>query len=243
MKIKVKGRTVDFFEHDVSTKNKIAVSTSSGTDSTLVLYLTALCLPDKKIIPYHLEESQYPGQKPNLLKIIDYLNSILPTKNITQPITNYCDYSTKGSKWKLQAIENPGELPKKPDGNTGQAKILASRYYEDREWKKGTIDYLVLGSNSNPPIEALKNLTEPYEERRNTNNRPEPLVGDSHYLPFFHLDKSYIAEMWKKYILMEAFPLTISCIEYSPNIIKPCKKCYWCYEKFWAFGMYDGGIK
>ena len=52
--------------------------------------------------------------------------------------------------------------------------------------------------------------------------------------------------MWKKYNLMDIFKETISCVTYYPKGSKkelPCKECYWCYEKFWAFGMYDRGIK
>ena len=244
MEIKVKNKTIDFFQHDISEKNKVAVSTSSGTDSSLALYLTALCFPDRKIIPYHMEESQYPGQKPSLFKIVEYFNSILPNKNITEPLIDSVDYCTKGSKWKLEAIKTPGDLPIKEDGNTGQAKILASKYYEEKRFENGDVDYMVCGSTSNPPMEVLKDSNVVYEERRS--GRLNPLIGPKHYLPFYHLDKSYIAEMWKKYNLMDIFKETISCIEYNNHGSKkelPCKKCYWCYEKFWAFGMYDGGIK
>ena len=28
----------------------------------------------------------------------------------------------------------------------------------------------------------------------------------------------------------------------TDNFTKPCKECWWCREKKWAFGMYDGGV-
>tara|TARA_Y100000310_G_scaffold335768_2_gene418613 strand:- start:8549 stop:9274 length:726 start_codon:yes stop_codon:yes gene_type:complete len=241
MKIKVLDKTVDFFEHDVGNKSQLAVSSSSGTDSTIVLYLTALCFPNRKIIPYHIEESQYPDQKPNLLKIIDYFNSILPTKNIDILISDWVDYSAPDSKWRLKAIETPGELPPRPKGNIGQAKILACHHYIRQRFINGDFDYIVYGSTSNPPIEVLKELACPYEERRSRRNAP--VIDTNFYSPFYHIDKSYIAEMFKEYNIMDVFPLTISCIEMRPEFKRPCKECFFCNEKKWAFGMYDGGMK
>ena len=49
-------------------------------------------------------------------------------------------------------------------------------------------------------------------------------------------------ELWKKYDIMDLFDNTITCIEYREEIEKPCKVCYFCSEKKWAFGKYDGGI-
>ena len=246
MKLKVLDKTIDFFEHSVSHRNRIAVGSSIGTDSTIVLYLTALYLPDKKIIPYCIIESQFPKQKENLLKIVDYLRSKLPNKNLTEPLFDYVDYNTYGSKWRLKAIEYPGKFPKMKKGHEGQAKTLANRYYTHKRFVKGDIDYLVSGTTSNPPIEVLKEIGCDYEEERS--NRKTPIISRGHYLPFHHIDKRFIAELWKKYDLMEIFNLTISCINcplyedyYSETI--PCKKCYFCSEKKWAFGMYDGGIK
>ena len=41
---------------------------------------------------------------------------------------------------------------------------------------------------------------------------------------------------------MDLFDNTITCIEYREEIEKPCKVCYFCSEKKWAFCKYDGGI-
>ena len=68
MEIELSDITIDFFKHDISDKKQLAVKCSSGTDSTILLYLTALRFPDRKILPYHIEESQYPKQKPALFQ-------------------------------------------------------------------------------------------------------------------------------------------------------------------------------
>ena len=49
--------------------------------------------------------------------------------------------------------------------------------------------------------------------------------------------KKYVAELYKKYNLMDnLFPITVSCINDLP--IGACKKCWWCKERYWAFGRY-----
>lgn len=246
MKLKVLDKTIDFFEQDVSNFNRICVSSSIGTDSTILLYLTALYLPEKKIIPYCIIESQFPKQKENLFKIVNYIRSKLPNKNLTEPMLDYVDYNSYDSEWRLKAIDNPGHFPPKLKGHEGQAKTLAKKYLETERLENGDIDYIVGGTTSNPPIEILKEIGCEYEEERST--RVEPIIGRNWYLPFNHINKKYIAELWKQYDLMEIFNLTLSCINcplyedwYSRDI--PCKKCYFCSEKKWAFGMYDGGIK
>tara|TARA_B100000212_G_scaffold190375_1_gene143520 strand:- start:1016 stop:1756 length:741 start_codon:yes stop_codon:yes gene_type:complete len=246
MKIELKDITVDLFEHDISHIKNVAVNCSTGTDSTILLYLTALALPDRKIIPYCVIESQFPNQENKLLQIIDKIILKLPNRNLANPILDYADYNSYDSKWRKEAIENPGIFPKRKRGHEGQAKILANKFYQTQRIKNGEIDYFVSGITSNPPIEVLKDIGCEYEDRRSLIK--EPKIYEVHYDPFVHLNKRHIAEMWKKYDMMDIFYLTESCINcplygdyFSKDI--PCKKCYFCSEKYWAFGMYDGGIK
>ncbi len=246
MKIELENITVDLFEHDISHIKNVAVKCSTGTDSTILLYLTALALPDKKIIPYCIIESQFPNQKNKLLQIVDKIIFKLPNRNIASPILDYADYNSYDSRWRKEAIENPGIFPKKKRGNEGQAKILANKFYQTKRYKNGEIDYFVSGITSNPPIEVLKDIGCEYEDGRSLIKKPQ--ISYLYYDPFIHLNKKHIAEMWKKYDMMDIFHLTESCVNcslygdyYSTEI--PCKKCYFCSEKYWAFGMYDGGIK
>ena len=240
MEIKLSDITLEFFKHDISNKKQLAVMCSSGTDSTILLYLTALRFPDRKILPYHIEESQYPKQKPALIKNINLLNQKLPNSNLLPLLSDYVDYCRIGSEWRLKAKEEPGELPPRRYGNEGQAKILANRHYIEQRFRDGSFDYLVSGATSNPPKEVLEELGCPYEERRS--NRKAPRIFSTHYDPFYHIHKGHIAELWKKYDIMDLFNNTITCIEYREEIEKPCKVCYFCSEKKWAFGKYDGGI-
>ena len=60
------------------------------------------------------------------------------------------------------------------------------------------------------------------------------------------VNKKFIAQCYKDYNLMDKlYPLTASCIGYADTtnyFTEPCKTCWWCKEKLWAFGSYDGGV-
>ena len=61
--------------------------------------------------------------------------------------------------------------------------------------------------------------------------------------PFKNVDKRFTAQVYEDEFLLETlFPLTRSCLgsaEVTDYHEKPCKMCYWCEEKYWAFGQYD----
>ena len=64
-----------------------------------------------------------------------------------------------------------------------------------------------------------------------------------HQRPFHNYDKKDIAKLYKEYNLMSSlFNITQSCVAGEKETKKgtiACKKCYWCLEKYWAFGLYD----
>lgn len=60
--------------------------------------------------------------------------------------------------------------------------------------------------------------------------------GVPHYRPFINDTKKAIAELYNKHDLQSLSKLTISCEAVEPP--RPCKECWWCKEKYWAFGYY-----
>jgi 7-cyano-7-deazaguanine synthase in queuosine biosynthesis len=75
----------------------------------------------------------------------------------------------------------------------------------------------------------------------NDDNRIKELYTKHPYeFPWSIVDKKFIAAQYKKFGIEELSTLTNSCIISSKS---PCKKCWWCKERYWAFGSYDGGIK
>jgi hypothetical protein len=63
------------------------------------------------------------------------------------------------------------------------------------------------------------------------------------YKPFLRYDKKLIAELYDMFNVRDTlFPATKSCIagfSESRGWSTPCKRCWWCKERFWAFGQYD----
>ena len=59
-------------------------------------------------------------------------------------------------------------------------------------------------------------------------------------LPFGGVDKKFIAYQYKRHELHGLRAITVSCTADSKT---PCQECWWCQERFWAFGDYDGGQK
>jgi len=60
--------------------------------------------------------------------------------------------------------------------------------------------------------------------------------------PFLFLDKSFVANLYKKHDLLESLlPYTRSCEGFAQNtkfFKQTCKKCWWCKERNWAFSKY-----
>jgi len=55
--------------------------------------------------------------------------------------------------------------------------------------------------------------------------------------PFATVDKKFIAHQYRKLGLSDLSALTSSCVGDQKV---PCKKCWWCEERYWAFKSYDG---
>ena len=106
----------------------------------------------------------------------------------------------------------------------------------------------------NPPVEEMMKELIFYEkaerrrdpgERRTElrlyNNDPRGNILSNIYQVFINVDKKFIADIYKQNDLMETlYPLARSCVgteDVTDNYTKECHKCFWCYEKKWAFNL------
>ena len=96
----------------------------------------------------------------------------------------------------------------------------------------------ISGTTMAPPISTMKRLGMMGADGTGNSmlNRTVP----KNKGPFTKVAKDKIAELYQKYDIMDMFYLTDACIYMVNN--QPCKECWWCKEKYWAFGMYDYGI-
>lgn len=89
-------------------------------------------------------------------------------------------------------------------------------------------------TTANPPTTVMQNLNM-YDNRFVVRDDSDVLK----CRPFGQIDKSEIAKLYIQYDLMDnLLPLTASCVM-PINRTEPCKECWWCKEKYWAFGRYD----
>ena len=191
-------------------KIRDGVFLSGGIDSAILFYLMAKYL-----------ESQFFVY--TVVRTEDGQDNELNTKNIVSWIkekTN-CSIITHEIKYFKNRLEARSNKKK-------QAKILTNKYNLD-PWSNGF---------SLNPIEQ-KFKTEERDIRRDYPGIPiKKIIFDNiqSYSPFAKINKKEIAKICAEYNLEELVKLTVSCETIQPP--RPCKKCWWCNEKEWAFGYY-----
>lgn len=251
----------NFFGQDLSLYDKIGISVSGGTDSTCLFYLLAKQI-DKPIYPIHGIDIHRPNSKWHIKEIYDIIRKMCPQSNL-HPI-QYFEYNMKPQPHNCFLCYNKEHVPnyyrQKADkmykenktkglDSAGFAKRLAhdDGYYNIA--KKENIPIIIFGMTASPPLHIMEQLGMPYEKRRLKHRTQKSFIHEDSekiyhsFSPLINKDKSYVADIYKKHDLMKnVFPLTSSCIGFhndTNGFTEPCKKCYWCYEKKWAFKTYD----
>lgn len=132
---------------------------------------------------------------------------------------------------------------------TGNANITHSSFFvEEQTFDSLFLNTKMLFQNSNiiytgatslPPdnlLRTFKNDAGIYDNR--DPNKIRPLYRDKFYAPFFNHNKIHIRQMYEELgIIEKIFPLTRSC---ESLVLREghCGECWWCEERFWAFGRY-----
>lgn len=226
----------DFFKKKHSS---VVVKTSSGTDSSLMLFFILKFAQeinsDLKIYPFIGIDIDNLSSRalPNIIKIIEILSDMFPKPN-------------------LQNLEvyRYSKLERRKDWNGPKTDKNLYIHPIQRDYAKRVGSELVLtGSTLNMPVDGLTNNQQNQRVSQRDNYDEHIKLVNKDETPWAMVDKKFIAHQYKKFQLMETiYPLTESCIASEPpfgriKLDLPCKKCYWCREKYWAFGSYDGGIQ
>lgn len=235
--------TVNFMDErpTLFKRKKIGVNLSGGTDSTFLMFATLREISEKnletQVIPVTGVDSRRPTNEWHVIEIMEYFKELFPNVNIGE---HQFDYYTKKSM---------------------RDKSYHHELHENKLFLEGTIDILFHGVTANPSEEEMKEFGffDDREIKRDKSHRNYITAKDRKpitdtvvpnflwYAPFAYVNKKFIAAEYEKHGLMdELFEMTSSCIgdKFQTNgFSEPCKKCWWCKEKHWAFGVYDGGIK
>ena len=253
-----KGKKVDFFQklftEDIVVRNftkfytvrKLGAWVSGGADSAFCLWYMAKCITenelwDFELIPIHGHDTaRVADSRIAANAVVDYVKKSFPKVNIHD---NYIFQYHK-------------------DKNNKDIKKGKWHKPIEQELKKNETVHITINSfTSNPPKQDMmdggfydnrqKNRDDPRavfdEQVRQNIHKIKHGTGvetffDTHR-PFAEVDKKFLAHFYKEYNIMDLFKLTVSCTSGYEGEIVPCKKCFWCKEKFWAFKMYDGGVK
>tara|TARA_B100001939_G_C16787054_1_gene549599 strand:- start:45 stop:791 length:747 start_codon:yes stop_codon:yes gene_type:complete len=225
---------------EIENLKRVAVTLSGGVDSSFVMFMLCEKIKEKKldieVMPFTGIDKLRPTNEWYAREISSYFKSKYPEVKFLDHYTFKYDHSP---------------------GNT----LMKRRAHAEKEWylyKEQDVKVFLCGKSANPPLEESEKygLHVDREEERDTD------LGDRHkiitrvnaygeynrwiYRPLAFQHKKFIAQCYRDNNLIDdLFPLTASCISYADKtdyFTKPCKTCWWCKEKHWAFGMYDGGL-
>ena len=225
---------------ELSQTKKVAVTLSGGVDSSFVMFMLCEKIKELKldlqVLPFTGVDKLRPTNEWNAREIALLFKEMYPEVNFMDHYVFKYDHEPNNTSMKRK-----------------QHVIHERKLYAEQD-----IKLWLCGKSANPPIEEVGEksfLVKDREVERDTS------LGDQYkiftriqrdgvynrwlYRPLAFMHKKFMAEEYKKHNLMEElFPLTASCIGYAEktnHFSGPCKVCWWCKEKKWAFGMYDGG--
>ena len=223
----------------------VLINLSGGVDSSLLFYL--VCDEIKKsnrnvkIIARHFVDLKMAPKTENIVKqIVDRFKQHFIGLDINLLVLKH--YQTNDNDNKVNYLRN----------NLFNIVEMADKKFMNFS-----------ATSANPPkqIQEELNILHLRDE-----NRDVEVVKDSFYImdrgkklydevipkksilvskPFNYVDKKFIAHFYKQneFLKNNIFHLTSSCVSTDVQKNKfwsePCKECWWCKEKHWAFGKYD----
>jgi len=249
------GKKVDFFQkiftEDIIVNNfkkdyvvrKLGIWLSGGADSAFCLWFMARCINmyelwDFELIPMHGHDTaRVADSRIAANAVVDYVKKSFPKVKIHD---NYIfqyhkEKSSKDKgkyhdpiKYNLKKNETIHITINAYTSNPPKQDMIDGGFYDNREKDRDDVR-AVFDEQVRQGIHGIKH------------GKGVKTFFDLHR-PIAEVDKKFLAHFYKKFKIMDLFYLTISCTSGYENEVVPCKKCFWCKEKFWAFKMYDGGL-
>jgi len=230
----------------------IVVNVSGGTDSSLSLYLVCLYIQQQNrtkdievTVRHGIDRYRVPYSYDNCVKyIFDEFQKHFPDINFKLYTFPFVEVPNKGKRWFMgkdkdelikqgyqcffdSCTSNPSEMTQKQNGMWETKGRQTKRELDE-------FGNLLRDRTLFKFFDEKSQLTEDIENCHHANLRP-----------FLKVNKAFIADWYFKTPFLKdiIFPLTNSCVSSDPIITKswtqPCKECWWCKEKKWAFGKFD----
>lgn len=215
------GHIVDYFETFPVGIKHIGLGLSGGADSALALYCLAAMIDNKQqqhrmeIFPIHGYDLRRTVAKSYQVveNIIEYVQDKFPSVKIHKPhIVAFTKTDTD---------------------------VVTVNYLKDAQEylkRRYNIQVVVSGLTKGMPNSVRPNsgTHDPTDEDMAVLQKRYPLR-----FPFGGVRKDFIAAQYKNLDILPLSLRTVSCIDDNTT---PCKTCWWCQERYWAFGNYDGGV-
>lgn len=215
---------VDFFENFPSHWKNIGIYVSGGADSALILYCTALMIYNRgqddkvKIWPTISYDSATPECKTHDVgkSVVRYIQQLPIGKSVQDPYLHVYHQTDPATESKYTYLK---------EARSQLIDIIGCDTILD-----GTTRGMPKGRR---PSEGL----DPSEEDLIALTK---IPGNEFVFPFCTVNKKFIAAQYRHFGLTDLSNITASCVISSKT---PCKECWWCEERYWAFGTYDGGVQ
>ena len=235
-------------EHFQNEEN-IDICVSGGIDSALLLWMVFKELSERKINKNILLSTLWasksirdgmPGNLKAANDVIEYVSKLYPNVNYKRFV-----YHIDDDLIPLQTNDKKVEFASKKqehwDKFINETRICFHEHFD------GDQPVHMWGQTSNPNEEdRIKyGMNGGRDLIRDPENFDENLSNnyDNHrwgYAPLARFTKRFLGEVYREHNLIELSGLTESCVGLiQPNKGLPCKECWWCKEKRWAFGYYD----
>jgi len=226
---------------------KVVVDVSGGTDSSLCLYFVCLYIREHNrtdvevTIRHCIDRYRVPYSYDNCAKFIfDKFEKEFSDIKFNRHLFSFIELQPTVTKTivsendKLDLVKTQGYQCFFSSKTANPSKEIQEK---NGMWGSGLKHRELDNANKLKLYKAFDNdliETDNIETCRYINNKP-----------LMRVNKSFVADWYFKIPFLKdiIFPLTASCVCSDPIITKvwtqPCKTCWWCKEKKWAFGKYD----
>lgn len=226
---------------DLDPPEEIIISLSGGLDSSSLTYLILKYFPETTIWPICGKDVNSPFDALKALEIIDILREEFPNNKLQDlHIYEFNDRDPEIQKIAQEMLDNN-------DPTLCSKNVLGVS--KGLQTEKGNRDFMELhpniplydGLTQNPPIEEQKKYGF-YDKAIRSRDANVERKQSMMTRPYVNVDKKFVAGVYQEHDLMDKLlPFTGSCVgtlETTEGFTKPCEKCFWCNEKYWAFGVY-----
>tara|TARA_Y100000996_G_C22510709_1_gene638256 strand:+ start:178 stop:1023 length:846 start_codon:yes stop_codon:yes gene_type:complete len=245
----------------------IGMRISGGIDSAFMTYLMMSAYPNKKLLPVTMFNKLRPAAMDAVLNVESKLRELLPDSTLLEAEVAFFDTSNwKKTKEMIEEFEKTGKKynPKDVFQQKWYEDIF-KKYPELNVYMSGETLNPPVEEQPNIITDSFSGFPNDRNFKRNLVSKREKKMIDGKLFyydthkyeirPFRNMNKKEVAGLVKELGLDKTlFPVTETCeteIFVYPNMTRdfnmsytnpgaePCKRCWPCREKYWAYGYYD----